>query len=159
MFELQDHLMDGGGSDGEEGLHVGLGRRPSVDRGVGVDKGQVLALQGCVSSRRRVVREFLRHRVGSLRGEASGRVDESTSEGPAEGSGLGAIPMADEAQDIVSERRHALEAAIAQDPSLQDAEPDLDLVDPGGVQRRVDEAEATSVLSVEPCPASVASVS
>lgn len=34
----------------------------------------------------------------------------------------------------------------------------LDLVDPGGVQRRVDKAEAIPVLLVEPCPASFASL-
>jgi hypothetical protein len=66
--------------------------------------------------------------------------------------------MPDEAEDIMSEGRHALEAAVAQDAPLQDAEPDLDLVDPGSMQRRVDEVEAAAVLLVESCPAGVAAV-
>jgi hypothetical protein len=100
----------------------------------------------------------LRTTSASLCGDASGRVHESPREGPAEGVRLGAIPMADEAEDVPSERGHALEAAVAQDAALKDAEPDLDLVDPRGMQRRVDEAEAISVLLVEPRPASVTSV-
>jgi hypothetical protein len=128
-----------------------------MERGVRVDEGQVLALQGSVPSRRRVFLEFSRH-VGSLCGDASGCVDESPSEGPAEGARLGTIPMSDEAEDVLSERCHALETAVAQDTALKDAEPDLDLIDPGGMQRRVDKAEAMSMLLVEPRPTSVASV-
>lgn len=95
-FELQNHLMDTWGGHAEERLHVGLGRRPSVDRRVGVDEGQVLALQGRVRSRRcGIFSEFARH-VASLCGNASGRVHESPREGPAEGARLDTIPMSDE---------------------------------------------------------------
>src|SRR5687768_540883 len=85
----------------------------------------------------------LRGTAASLRDEAHGRVDESAREGPAEGARLGAIPMPDEAEDVMSKRSHALEAAVAQHTTLKDAEPDLDLVNPRRVQRRVDEAKAT----------------
>src|SRR5579864_1855477 len=100
----------------------------------------------------------LRDTWASLCGETRGRVHESPSEGPAERARLGTIPMSDEAQDVLRERGHALEAAVAQKTSLKDAEPDLDLIDPGGMQRRVDEAKAISVLPVESRPAGVASV-
>src|SRR5579863_7613978 len=100
----------------------------------------------------------LRDTSASLGGEASGRVHESPSEGPAKGARLDTVPIADKAEDVLSERCHALEAAIAQDTALKDAEPDLDLIDPGGMQRRVDKAEAMSMVLVEPRPASVASV-
>lgn len=36
--------MDGGRADLEMTLHVGLGRGPAMDAGVGVDEGEVLAL-------------------------------------------------------------------------------------------------------------------
>ena len=36
--------MDGGGRDFEELLEVSLGRRSSVEQGVCVDEGQILAL-------------------------------------------------------------------------------------------------------------------
>src|SRR5579883_1531373 len=100
----------------------------------------------------------LRATLASLCGEAHGRVHESSGEGPPKGTRLGTVPVADEAEDVMSERRQALEAAVAQDTALKDAEPDLDLVDPGGMQRGVDEAEATSVVLVEPRPPSVTAV-
>lgn len=40
--------MDGGRGDAEEGLHVGLRGRPTVQDRVGVDEGEVLALFLCV---------------------------------------------------------------------------------------------------------------
>lgn len=43
-LEGEDHLMNGRRSDGEEALNVGFGRRLSEDKGVGMNKGQVLAL-------------------------------------------------------------------------------------------------------------------
>lgn len=55
-------------------------------------------------------------------------------------------------------RGHAFEAAVAQNAALKDTEPDLDLIDPGGMQRRVDEAKARSVRLIEPRPAGVAPV-
>jgi hypothetical protein len=47
-LELQDHLMDGWRGDAEEGLHVGLCRRPTIQDRVGVNEGEVLALFLCV---------------------------------------------------------------------------------------------------------------
>src|SRR5580700_10849422 len=85
----------------------------------------------------------------SLCGEARRRVHESPGEGPAEGARLSTVPVSDEAEDVASERWHALEAAVAKDAALQDAEPDLDLVNPGCMQRSVDEAEAMPVLLIE----------
>jgi len=93
-----------------------------------------------------------------LRGEACGRVQESPCEGPAEGARFGTVPVSDKTEDIASERGHALEASVAEDATLEDAEPDLDLIDPRGVQRRVDEAEAMPVLPVEPRPARITTV-
>ena len=92
----------------------------------------------------------------SLCGDANGRVHESAGEGPTEGACLGAIPVSDEPEYVSGERWHALEAAVAKDTALKDAEPDLDLVDPGRMQRGVDEAEAMPVFSIEPRPARVA---
>src|SRR5579864_17764 len=100
----------------------------------------------------------LRDTLASLGGEARGGVHESPGEGPTEGARLGTIPVSDEAEDVLRERGHALEAAVAQNTALKDAEPDFDLIDPGGMQRRVDEAKAMPVLPVEPRPAGVASV-
>jgi hypothetical protein len=45
-FERENHLMDGGRSDAEVFLDVGFGGRASVDAGVGIDEGEVLALLG-----------------------------------------------------------------------------------------------------------------
>ncbi len=123
-----------------------------MERGVRIDEGQVLTLQACVLRRPCASSEFAQHRVSLCR-DASGCVHESAGEGPAKGARLGTIPMPDEAQDVVSEPCHALEAAVAQDAALKDAEPDLDLVDPGSMQRGVDKAEAVPVLPVEPRPA------
>jgi len=101
----------------------------------------------------------LRH--GSRLGElyAARRAGVSTNR-PAkvqrEGAGLVTVPMADEAEHVVRERLYALEAAVAQDAALKDAEPNLDLVNPRSVQRRVDEAKPATVLFVEASPAIVA---
>jgi hypothetical protein len=43
-FELHDHAVDAWGRDLEEPLHVGLGRRLTVDERVHVDEREVLAL-------------------------------------------------------------------------------------------------------------------
>ncbi len=60
-FELHNHLMNGGRGHPEEGLHVRFGRGTSVERGVGVDKGEILALQGRVPGRGRISGGFARH--------------------------------------------------------------------------------------------------
>ena len=43
-LKLQNHLMDRGRCHLEEGLHVGFSRRLPVQRRVGVDESEVLAL-------------------------------------------------------------------------------------------------------------------
>jgi hypothetical protein len=43
-LKLQDHLVDRRRSYPEEGLHVGLRGRPTVEDRVGIDEGKVLAL-------------------------------------------------------------------------------------------------------------------
>lgn len=66
----------------------------------------------------------LRDTRASLCGEGGGSVDESPGEGPAEGVGLRAVPVSNEAEHVVSEGRHTLETAVAQDAALKDAEPE-----------------------------------
>ncbi len=43
-FEGENHLMDGWRCDLEMALHVGFGGWSSVDAGVGIDEGKILAL-------------------------------------------------------------------------------------------------------------------
>jgi len=43
-FEIEDHLMDGRSRDGEEALHVALGRSAAIDQAVGPDEGEILTL-------------------------------------------------------------------------------------------------------------------
>jgi hypothetical protein len=45
-FQGEDHLMNGGWGDLEVGLEVTFSRRSAVDLRVGVDKRQILPLQG-----------------------------------------------------------------------------------------------------------------
>jgi hypothetical protein len=71
---------------------------------------------------------------------------------PAERMRFVAVPVIDEASDCGFELQRVLEAAVAQDSSVKDGEPDLDLVEPGGVQRRVDECEALAVPGIELAP-------
>src|SRR6187402_3114485 len=100
----------------------------------------------------------LRATRASLGGASRRRVHESPGERPTERTCLRAVPVPDEPDDVLRESRHTVEAAVAQDATLKDAKPDLDLVDPGRMQRRVDEAESTTVFSIEPRPPPVASV-
>lgn len=66
--------------------------------------------------------------------------------------GFVAIPVRDEPQDGLLELARVVEAAETQHAALEDGEPDLDLVEPGGVQGREDELEATVVPRVESAP-------
>ncbi len=45
-FERQHHLVNRRWGDAKILLHVGFGRRPAVQAGIEVDKGQLLALLG-----------------------------------------------------------------------------------------------------------------
>jgi hypothetical protein len=56
-------------------------------------------------------------------------VVEATAESPAEGVGLGPVPTADEGLDAGHHGLGRLEVAVLEDPALEDAEPDLNLVD------------------------------
>lgn len=44
LFEGQDHLMNAWWCDGEEALHIRLGRGLAHDERIGMDEGQILAL-------------------------------------------------------------------------------------------------------------------
>jgi hypothetical protein len=66
-------------------------------------------------------------------------LNEVAGELPAERMRLVPVPVIDEASDSGFERQRVLEAAVAEDSAVKDGEPNLDLVEPGGVQRRVDE--------------------
>jgi len=85
-------------------------------------------------------------------------LDEFAGEFPIERVGLETIPVANEGEHLCAQIGDALERAVAQQTALQDREPDLDLVDPGGVQGRVDEAETTAMMAAELGPAAIIAV-
>jgi hypothetical protein len=85
-------------------------------------------------------------------------LDEFAGEFPIERVGLETIPVTNEGQHLGAQIRDALERAVAQQTALQDREPDLDLVDPGGVQGRVDEDETTAMMAAELGPAAIVAV-
>lgn len=62
------------------------------------------------------------------------------------------IPVADEPKDGGLDISSTVEAAVSQYAPLEDGEPDLDLVDPRRMQRRVHELEAAIVPSIESAP-------
>lgn len=107
-FELHNHLVNGGRGHPEEGLRVCFGRGAPVDCGVGVDEGEVLALQGVNPA---VIEPpaGLRDTRASLGSEARGGVHESPGEGPAEGARLGTIQCRTKPRTVLRERGHALE--------------------------------------------------
>src|SRR3954471_24139018 len=59
---------------------------------------------------------------------------------PIERSGKGAVPMASELVDRAVERSKAVERAVAKRLAREDAEPDLDLIEPAAVLRGEHEA-------------------
>ena len=132
-FELQDHLVYGRWADAEERLHIGFGGGQPMQRGVGVDEGEVLALQGRVGDGGRGRRGRARH-AANLRGDGRRWVDESPGEGPAKGMRLVPVPVTDETEHVAGDVLETLEAAVAKDAALKNAEPDLDLIDPGSVR-------------------------
>ena len=79
-------------------------------------------------------------------------VREATAECPAERVRLEEVPVLDEAQDPLAQLGDVVELAVTEQPSLKDAKPDLDLVDPRRVQRRVDEVKASAVSAGELLP-------
>ena len=88
-----------------------------------------------------------RARVDATRG-----LNEISRELPAKRVCFVAIPVADEPEDGGLDISGTVEAAMPQNAALKDGEPDLDLVDPRRMQRRVHELEAPSVPSVESAP-------
>jgi len=61
---------------------------------------------------------------------------------------LALIPLTDERLDRLDAFVRAVKVAIAEDPTKQDAEPKLDLIEPGSVRRRVVEAEPTAMTPI-----------
>ncbi len=61
--------------------------------------------------------------------------------GPVEGMGHGLVVVGDERSDLELEVRHRREVPAAQAFSMEDAEEDLDLVEPRAVFGQVDEAD------------------
>jgi hypothetical protein len=68
------------------------------------------------------------------------------------------VPLGHEAEHGVPQVLGAGEVSVLQDSALQQGEPDLDLVDPRRVNRRVDEVKAVAVAFVEPGPPLVLAV-
>jgi putative transposase len=92
----------------------------------------------------------------SRSGDSSGRLATALQgvalEGPLERMSLVGIPVRDEAEDSAIELVEAVEDAIAKYALLHDTEEELDLVDPGGMQRSVVETEAVAVPRIETGP-------
>ena len=63
------------------------------------------------------------------------------------------IPVGDEPHHLGRKVLDRVEAGVAEHPSLDSGEEQLDLIDPRGVQRRVVEVEPAAVLLVELRPA------
>ena len=76
-----------------------------------------------------------------------------TPEGPLPRVRLEAVPVIRKPEEGSFELFRAAEAAVAQNPPLEKAKPNLDLIDPGGVQRGIDEVKSSSVPLVEDLPA------
>src|SRR5882724_12568083 len=81
-----------------------------------------------------------------------GAAFEPSAEDPAERMRLVRGPMSDEAVDGASQLVEGSEGAVLQHTTREDAEPDLNLVDPRRVQRRVEESEAIAMTEVERLP-------
>jgi hypothetical protein len=81
-----------------------------------------------------------------------GAAFEASAEDPAKRVRLVRVPVGDEAVDSADELVEVSEGGVLQHTSREDAEPDLDLIDPRRVQRRVEEAEATAMPEVERVP-------
>src|ERR1700722_6746442 len=77
---------------------------------------------------------------------------EPPSEPPAEGMRLHVVPVRQEALDGTNEVRGPWEGRVLEDSTSDDAEPDLHLIDPGGVQRGEEESEAPAVPADEGLP-------
>ena len=72
--------------------------------------------------------------------------------GPVEGMGHGRVVVGDELSDLRFEVSHRGEVPAAQAFSLEDAEEDLDLVEPGAVFGQVNEADPVTGIREELAP-------
>ena len=77
---------------------------------------------------------------------------ESAPESPAKGMGLVRVPLPDKTEETSLEVERTVEVTMSQHPSLKDAEPDFNLVDPRRVDRRVHEVKSMAVAPVEVGP-------
>ena len=59
------------------------------------------------------------------------------------------VPVPDESLHGLLGAAQGVERAVANDPALEDREPELDLIHPGGMLRRVDELEAVPMTAIE----------
>src|SRR5689334_17887809 len=84
--------------------------------------------------------EVLRHDA-IIRGSGGVAHIELAGEGPSEWMRLAPVPVRDETQHRCDQLGNGRERAVLEHASMQNAEPDLDLVYPRRVLRRVDEAE------------------
>jgi hypothetical protein len=103
----------------------------------------------------RILGEF---RHGSSRAGKRCRTNKLAWEFPIERVSFEAIPVTDECENLVAQLRNAFERAVTEQTALQNREPDFDLVDPGGMQRRMNEAKATPVMMIELAPTMVFAV-
>jgi len=92
--------------------------------------------------------------MGNSGSELALSLREVAGERPAERAS-GEIPEADEAEDRRAKCGHAGEASVLENPTMEDGKPDLDLVDPRGVNWRVDEMKAPSMPAIETRPAAI----
>src|SRR5437868_10526406 len=81
-----------------------------------------------------------------------GAAFEASAKDPAERMRLVRVPMRDEAVDSANQLVEVSEGGVLQHTTREDAEPDLDLIDPRRVQRRVEEAKAIAMPEVEGLP-------
>lgn len=89
---------------------------------------------------------------------ASVSLRESTVERPVERACFESVPMRDERLDDSCELRTRGKTRVSEHSALEDREPELDLIDPRGVNRRVEKFKPTAVALVEPHPSLVAAV-
>ena len=92
--------------------------------------------------------------MGNSGSELALSLREVAGERPAERAS-GEIPEADEAEDRHAKCRYPGEASVLENPTMEDGKPDLDLVDPRGVNRGVDEMKAPSMPAIETGPAAI----
>jgi len=78
--------------------------------------------------------------------------DKVTREFPAKRVRFVSVPESNETHDSVFEFASIVEAAIPQNSPLENRKPDLDLIDPGSMYRRINELESTVVPSIESAP-------